>query len=46
VKIIPATFTAKYHLPLGHGIKPYAGVGPALFIVLSDQPSAFVQVWA
>lgn len=43
VKIIPATFTAKYHLPLGHGIKPYAGVGPALFIVLSDQPSAFVQ---
>jgi outer membrane protein len=43
VKIIPATFTAKYHLPLGHGIKPYAGVGPALFIMLSDQPSAFVQ---
>lgn len=43
VKIIPATFTAKYHLPLGHGIKPYAGVGPALFIMLSDQPSSFVQ---
>ncbi|WP_206238389.1 OmpW/AlkL family protein [Novosphingobium terrae] len=43
VKIIPATFTAKYHLPLGHGIKPYAGVGPALFIMLSDQPSGFVQ---
>lgn len=43
VKIIPATFTAKYHPPLGHGIKPYAGVGPALFIMLSDQPSAFVQ---
>lgn len=39
VTIIPATFTAKYHLPVGHGIKPYVGVGPTLFIVLSDDPS-------
>lgn len=43
VKIIPATFTAKYHVQLPYGIKPYAGVGPALFIMLSDQPSGFVQ---
>lgn len=43
VQIIPATFTAKYHLPLGHGIKPYAGVGPAMFIVLADNPSDFVR---
>ncbi|MBC2665632.1 OmpW family protein [Novosphingobium flavum] len=42
VKIIPATLTAKYHLPLG-AIKPYVGVGPALFIVLSDEPSALVR---
>ena len=42
VKIIPATFTAKYHLPLGM-IKPYVGVGPALFVVISDKPSALVK---
>lgn len=42
VKIIPATFTAKYHLPLG-AIKPYVGAGPALFIVVSDEPSALVR---
>jgi outer membrane protein len=43
VEIVPATLTAKYHLQLPHGIKPYAGVGPALFIVLADNPSPFVQ---
>lgn len=43
VQIVPATFTAKYHVPLAPGIKPYAGVGPALFIVLADSPSAFVR---
>ncbi len=42
VKIIPATFTAKYHLPLG-AIKPYIGVGPTLFLVISDKPSALVK---
>jgi outer membrane protein len=43
VKIIPATLTAKYHLPLGYGIKPYIGAGPALYIVVSDEPSAAVK---
>lgn len=42
VQIIPATFTAKYHMPLGP-IKPYVGVGPTLFIMLNDRPSAAVQ---
>jgi outer membrane protein len=42
VQVIPATFTAKYHLPLGM-IKPYVGVGPTLFIMLNDRPSAFVK---
>lgn len=42
VQIIPATFTAKYHLPLGM-IKPYVGVGPTLFIMLNDRPSAAVK---
>lgn len=42
VRIIPATLTAKYHLPLG-AIKPYVGVGPALFLVISDEPSAPVR---
>lgn len=43
VQIVPATLTAKYHLQLPYGIKPYAGVGPALFIVLADNPSDFVR---
>lgn len=42
VQFIPATFTAKYHLPLGL-IKPYVGVGPALYIAINDRPSAAVQ---
>jgi len=42
VQIIPATFTAKYHLPLGM-IKPYVGVGPTLFIMLNDRPSDAVK---
>jgi outer membrane protein len=42
VKIIPATFTAKYHLPMG-AFKPYVGVGPTLFLVVSDEPSALVK---
>lgn len=43
IHIVPATLTAKYHLPLGHGIKPYVGAGPALFIVLADEPSAALK---
>jgi outer membrane protein len=43
VQIIPATLTAKYHVQLPHGIKPYAGAGPALFIVLADNPSDFLR---
>lgn len=43
IHIVPATLTAKYHVPLGHGIKPYVGAGPALFIVLADEPSAALK---
>jgi outer membrane protein len=43
VLIVPSTVTAKYHLPLGHGIKPYVGVGPSLFIIVADDPSATVK---
>lgn len=39
VLILPATVTAKYHLPLGP-IKPYIGVGPALFIVFDEKPGS------
>lgn len=42
VQIIPATFTAKYHLPLG-AIKPYVGAGPTLFLMINDRPSAAVR---
>ncbi|MBC2670718.1 OmpW family protein [Novosphingobium piscinae] len=42
VQIIPATFTAKYHLPLG-AIKPYLGVGPTLFLMINDRPSTAVR---
>lgn len=37
VLFIPATFTLKYHLPLGP-VKPYVGAGPALFIMLDSEP--------
>lgn len=43
IHIVPATLTAKYHLPLSHGIKPYVGAGPTLFIVLADEPSAALK---
>ena len=39
VLILPATLTAKYHLPLGP-IKPYVGAGPALFIVFDEKPGS------
>lgn len=42
VQIIPATLTAKYHLPLG-AIKPYVGAGPTVFLLINDRPSAAVK---
>jgi outer membrane protein len=39
VLIVPATFTVKYHLPLG-AIKPYVGAGPAVFLMLDSKPGA------
>lgn len=39
VLILPATLTAKYHLPLGP-IKPYIGAGPTLFVVFGEKPGA------
>lgn len=38
-KIIPATFTAKYHFNAG-GIKPYIGAGPTYFIFFDEKPGA------
>jgi len=39
-KIIPPTFTLKYHLDTGTGIKPYVGAGPTYFIFIDEQPGA------
>lgn len=39
VLILPATVTLKYHLNAGP-IKPYVGVGPALFAVFGEKPGA------
>ncbi len=39
-RIIPATFTAKYHLPTGSGFKPYVGAGPTYFIFFDEDPGA------
>jgi outer membrane protein len=38
-RVIPATFTLKYHLNAG-GISPYVGVGPTYFIWINDAPGA------
>jgi len=38
--ILPATVTAKYHLRLGDGIKPYVGAGPAYFFIFSETVGA------
>lgn len=38
-KIIPATFTLKYHLDAGP-IKPYVGAGPTYFIFIDEKPGA------
>ena len=37
--VLPATFTAKYHLTgLPMGIKPYVGAGPAWFFYIAERP--------
>ena len=38
-KLVPATFTLKYHLNPG-GISPYVGAGPAYFLWLDADPGA------
>lgn len=39
VLILPATVTVKYHLDAGP-IRPYVGVGPALFMIFGEKPGA------
>ena len=38
-RVIPATFTLKYHLNPG-GISPYVGAGPTYFLWINDAPGA------
>jgi len=38
-KLIPATFTLKYHFNPG-GISPYVGAGPAFFLFFDEEPGA------
>ncbi|PKB25510.1 outer membrane protein [Novosphingobium kunmingense] len=38
-KVIPATVTLKYHLPVG-AVKPYVGVGPTWFLWVDSKPGA------
>lgn len=38
-KVIPATFTAKFHFDAG-AIKPYIGAGPTYFIWINEKPGA------
>lgn len=39
-RLIPATFTLKYHFNTDGGIKPYVGAGPAYFIWFDEDPGA------
>lgn len=39
-RLIPATFTLKYHMNTESGIKPYIGAGPAYFIWFDEKPGA------
>lgn len=39
VLILPATLTAKYHVGTGP-IRPYAGVGPSLFLIFDEKPGS------
>ena len=41
-KIVPATFTLKYHVNAGP-IKPYIGAGPTYFIFIDEKPGAFMK---
>lgn len=38
VLILPATLTAKYHIPTGTPVTPYLGAGPALFLIFDERP--------
>ena len=38
-KVIPATFTAKYHFDLG-AVRPYVGAGPTYFLWVGEDPGA------
>lgn len=38
-RVIPATFTLKYHVNAG-GISPYVGAGPTYFLWINDAPGA------
>lgn len=38
--ILPATVTAKLHLPLDGGIKPYIGAGPTYWFIFSEDVGA------
>lgn len=38
-KVVPATFTAKYHFDLG-GVKPYLGAGATYFLWFDEEPGA------
>lgn len=39
VLILPATLTVKYHVGKGP-IRPYAGIGPSLFLIFDEKPGA------
>ncbi|WP_305097155.1 OmpW/AlkL family protein [Croceibacterium aestuarii] len=41
-KLIPATFTLKYHLNPG-GVSPYIGAGPTYFLWIDANPGAFAK---
>jgi outer membrane protein len=38
-RVIPATFTLKYHFNAG-GVSPYVGAGPAFFLWIGEDPGA------
>lgn len=38
--ILPATVTAKLHLPLDGGFKPYIGAGPTYFVIFGEDVDA------
>ena len=43
VMVLPATITLKYHLNAGP-IKPYIGVGPALFFYIDEKPGELASL--